>query len=885
MANLSSFEVEDAMTNNSLTAPNSIFDSGVFTVGDTGNVGIDFLFDGGWYQGELAIFSLDGMEQFEPGAEGFIKEAARRALSNSELGHVAISDPTEGARFSGLVPGDPTNYNAGEFQGIKTFEMRPGDKFGVMLIPNGTLQQVFDNPAASGELRPLFSMGTANPDDAFDGRQIADVTGAGHTFAMEDFWSKGWTDKDYNDLIFRVWGATGQAVHLDQVIDPAKDWRSTEVGQQLLNYVRSTNPLDTLPIDPETGAKYKPGEILVEFKPDVTDTQIQSLAQAYGAIAVESLVPLQQPSPLSQWRVLKFNPQTDLLQTRTSLAQDIRVEALEFNYVLSINGVPNDTGFNQLWGLNNTGQVVAMTPGTPDADIDAPEAWEIQKGSKNAIVAVIDTGVDYTHQDLATNIWKNLGEIANDGIDNDGNDYVDDVFGYDFTSKDNNPRDDYGHGTHVAGTIGAVGNNNLGVVGVSQNVSIMPLKVNQPFTLGISVDAVVEAIMYATKMGAKVINASFGGSFNSNDPKSIERSNALFQAISHANNAGVLFIASAGNNGGNNDITQVYPANYDLPNVISVAATDNNDLRSGFSNYGAKTVDLAAPGDKIYSTLPNNQYDYYSGTSMAAPHVAGTAALLLAQNPSLTAVQLKNILLSTTDPVSSMQGISVTGGRLNAHKALLSLMEPNQPDIPDQPDMPDQPSIGQLIEGTDDNDTLYGTAGNDTIYGKGGDDELYGNQGDDEIYGNQGNDSLWGGKDNDSLFGDLGNDTLYGDLGDDTLRGGKDNDTLRGGKDNDSLFGDLGDDILYGDLGDEILNGGEGNDVFVFAQDSGNDTIEDFTVGPDRIDLTDYDFMFGSTSPNITDDGSKTLIDLDGTNQITLTGVVGITFDPSVFIV
>jgi subtilisin family serine protease len=883
------------MTTNSLTALNSIFDSGVFTVGDTGNVGIDFLFDGGWYQGELAIFSLDGMDQFEPGSEGFIQEAARRAFSNSELGHVVISDPAEGARFSGLVPGDPTNHNAGEFQGIKTFEMRPGDKFGVMLIPNGTVQQVFDNPAASGELRPLFSMGTANPDDAFDGRQIADVTGEGHTFAMEDFWSKGWTDKDYNDLIFQVRGATGQAVHLDKVIDPAKDWRSTEVGQQLLSYVRPTNPLDTLPIDPETGAKYKPGEILLEFKSDVTDTQIQRLAQAYSAIAVESLVPPQQASPLSQWRVLKFNPQTDLLQTRTSLAQDSRVQALGFNYLLSINGVPNDTGFNQLWGLNNTGQVVAITPGTPgtpDADIDAPEAWEIQKGSKNVIVAVIDTGVDYTHQDLATNIWKNLGEIANDGIDNDDNDYVDDVLGYDFTNKDDNPMDDNGHGTHVAGTIGAVGNNNLGVVGVSQNVSIMPLKVNVPSTGGIYLAAAVEAIIYATNMGAKVINASFGGGFNLTDPESLQLFEALFKAISHANNAGVLFIASAGNNGANNDITQVYPANYDLPNVISVAATDNNDqlaqFTSGSSNYGAKTVDLAAPGDEIYSTLPDNKYGYKSGTSMAAPHVAGTAALLLAQNPSLTPVQLKNILLSTTDPVSSMQGISVTGGRLNAHKALLSLMEPNQPDIPDQP------SIGQLIEGTGDNDTLKGANGNDTIRGYGGDDELYGNQGDDAIYGNQGNDtlwggkgndSLWGGKDNDTLFGDLGNDILYGDLGDDILWGGKDNDTLRGGKDNDTLFGDLGDDILYGDLGDDILNGGEGNDLFVFAQGSGNDTIEDFTVSQDRIDLTAYGFIFGSTSPNITDDGSKTLIDLDGTNKITLTGVAGITFDSSVFII
>ncbi|HBB30782.1 MAG TPA: hypothetical protein DDZ80_02255 [Cyanobacteria bacterium UBA8803] len=223
-----------ALTAATLDNSNPTFESGVFTVGNSGQVKIDFLFDGGSYKGELAIFSLDGMEQFEPGSEAFIREVASRALSNSELGHVVISDPAEGAKFSGtLGEGD---RNSGEYLGAKTFAMRPGDKFGVMLVPNGQVQQVFDNPEVGGAVRPLFSLATANPDDAFHLGQIADVTGDGNTFVMEDLRVDGWTDRDYNDVIFQVTGATGEAVDLDDVIADGKDWRSTKLGQELLNY-------------------------------------------------------------------------------------------------------------------------------------------------------------------------------------------------------------------------------------------------------------------------------------------------------------------------------------------------------------------------------------------------------------------------------------------------------------------------------------------------------------------------------------------------------------------------------------------------------------------------------------------------------------------------
>jgi subtilisin family serine protease len=466
----------------------------------------------------------------------------------------------------------------------------------------------------------------------------------------------------------------------------------------------------TFDVDPVTGQEYKSGELLVKLRPDATGAKIESdLFAANGAIKVENLVPPSPPSKainseflsdtfspssafgtenfalpnqefkskqnkLSQWRLVKIAANTDLQKVKEKLAQDPRVEAVELNYKVSLDPfpesfnfndilndislqvTPNDPQFNQLWGLNNTGQ----TGGTVDADIDAPQAWDIQQGSQNVVVAVVDTGVDYNHQDLAANIWANTGEIANDGIDNDSNGYTDDVRGYDFINNDNNPWDDNSHGSHVAGTIGAVGNNNIGVVGVSPNVSIMPLKFLSSAGGGTS-SAAAKAIDYATQNGAKVINASYRGFVFSQ----LQR-----DAIDDANTMGVSFVAAAGNDINNNDTTPVYPSSYALPNIIAVAATTHHDQLASFSNYGTTSVDLGAPGQSILSTIPGNLYGLKSGTSMAAPHVAGAAALLLAQDPSRTPAQLKDILMNTTDPLNSLNGNTVSGGRLNLWKAL-----------------------------------------------------------------------------------------------------------------------------------------------------------------------------------------------------------------------
>jgi subtilisin family serine protease len=345
-----------------------------------------------------------------------------------------------------------------------------------------------------------------------------------------------------------------------------------------------------------------------------------------------------------------------LQSTLQQLRQSDFVEYAEPNYILTAAMIPNDPQFSSLWGLNNGGQ----TGGVADADIDAPEAWDITVGSPSVIIAVVDSGVDYTHPDLANNIWTNRNEIPGNGIDDDNNGYVDDVRGWDFANRDNDPMDDNDHGTHVAGTIAARGDNDTGVVGVNWMAGIMPLKFMLATGAGSSADAIA-AIDYAVNNGADIINASWGGE---------NFSQAMFDAISAANNAGVLLVAAAGNEGLDTDRNPGYPANYNLPNILSVTATDDADILAGFSNFGVGSVDLGAPGVQILSTVPGEGYQTFSGTSMAAPHVTGVIGLLLAANPDLSMVALRTALLDGTDSVSDLAGRTVTGGRLNAFGAL-----------------------------------------------------------------------------------------------------------------------------------------------------------------------------------------------------------------------
>jgi len=376
------------------------------------------------------------------------------------------------------------------------------------------------------------------------------------------------------------------------------------------------------------------------------------------------------------WRTTPLGDGCELLVAPGVSAEGMRawagrtqtIVSIEPDRALSTLAIPNDASFGTLWGLNNSGR----SPGVGNSDINAPEAWETTTGSRSVVVAVIDSGVDYTHPDLAANVWTNPREVAGDGIDNDANGFVDDVRGWDFANADADPMDDDGHGTHVSGTIGAVGNNAIGVTGVNWRVSIMGLKFLDAEGNGYTSDAVA-AVKYATRMrrdfGANVvaINASWGGE---------TRSTALANAIAAAGRAGILFVTAAGNESSNNDRTPSYPANLSDDSVIAVAATNHSNRLAAFSNYGSTTVDLAAPGVGILSTVPGGGYASFSGTSMATPYVTGTVALMAAANPRATAVEIRSALLSTVTPVAALSGKVATGGLLDAAAAVRAITQP-----------------------------------------------------------------------------------------------------------------------------------------------------------------------------------------------------------------
>lgn len=359
------------------------------------------------------------------------------------------------------------------------------------------------------------------------------------------------------------------------------------------------------------------------------------------------------------WLVAFADPGIDTVPQALARLAGLRAQVryAEPDYLVRANLTPNDPSFPSLWGLNNPG-----TGGdAEDADIDAPEAWDLHTGQASVVVAVIDSGVDTSHPDLSANRWTNPGEIAGNSVDDDGNGYVDDVRGWDFVNGDANPQDDNGHGTHCAGTIGAVGNNGTGVTGVCWRVSLMALKFLNASGDGALSDG-VEAIAYATAAGASLTSNSWsGGGY----------SQAMKDVIDAADAAGILFVAAAGNAYTNLDVAPEYPASYTSANLLSVAATTSTDSLASFSNYGLQAVDLAAPGQNIYSTVPGG-YAYSSGTSMAAPHVAGACALLRAFKPALSHAQIRELVLGATDPLPALQGRVATGGRLNVHRALLA---------------------------------------------------------------------------------------------------------------------------------------------------------------------------------------------------------------------
>lgn len=359
------------------------------------------------------------------------------------------------------------------------------------------------------------------------------------------------------------------------------------------------------------------------------------------------------------WAVASIPEGSDPETVAAALRASGRVAWAEPDYLQFPRGIPNDPEFPRQWGLNNTGQL----SGVPDADIDAPEGWDERRDAPAIVVGVVDTGIRLSHQDLAANLWVNPGEIPGNGVDDDGNGYVDDVHGINAITGSGNPNDDDGHGTHVAGTIGAVGNNGIGVTGVAWNVRLMALKFLPPGRQGGSTSDAIECIDYAVARGVRVLNNSWGGG---------GYSVALLEAIQRARAAGVVFVVAAGNDAQDNDATTDYPSGYPVDNILAVGATTRlNDLAT-FSNFGSGSVEILAPGSEILSTYAGGDADYreLSGTSMASPHVAGVVALLRAQFPGETYRQTLNRALRSAEPEARFAGRAQTAGLVNLPRAL-----------------------------------------------------------------------------------------------------------------------------------------------------------------------------------------------------------------------
>jgi len=429
--------------------------------------------------------------------------------------------------------------------------------------------------------------------------------------------------------------------------------------------------------------KYAPGEVLVRFRPTVAKAGRASVHALVRAQVVRSfrvvhdleLVRLPAELPVeAALRVYRRNP--DVLYA-------------EPNYTWRMDLAPNDSRFTELWGLHNIGQ----NGGLPDADIDAPEAWNITTGSPDVVVGVTDTGIDYNHEDLAANIFRNALDCNTNGVDDDGNGFVDDCHGIDTVNFDSDPMDDFGHGTHVAGIIGAAGNNGIGVVGVNWQVKLMPCKFISAEGFGFTSGAIAcldyFAMMKDRGVHLVATNNSWGGN---------SFSQALVDAIDTHRQRGILFIAAAGNDASDNDIFDSFPNGFYLPNIISVAATTRTDALADFSNFGRKSVHLGAPGEDILSTVPGvlfgDRYLSASGTSMAAPYVTGVAALLAAQNPQRDWKAIKNLILAGGDSIASMTS-TISKKRLNARGAMTctnstvrSWLQPRNSMITSSPGLP-----------------------------------------------------------------------------------------------------------------------------------------------------------------------------------------------------
>jgi subtilisin family serine protease len=692
------------------------------------------------------------------------------------------------------------------------------------------------------------------------------------------------------------------------------------------------------------GASYRPDQIILQLDPNATAAQHSHALEAIGGRLLDIIRGDAGEGELARIGLGHGVTVEKAIQILSHLPG---VKFAEPDFVLSGQSVSNDTSVagGQTWGLYGDVGSPTNTYGS-----QAAEAWAAGNvGSTKTAIGIVDTGIDYTHPDLYLNIWLNqkeiplafrslltdadadgvitfrdlndsqnsnyvadrngngridAGDLLNDvrwenGLDDDANGYRDDLIGWDFVNNDNDPMDDHSHGTHIAGTIGATGGNGVGVAGVAWNVQMVALKFLDATNYGYTSNS-IKALDYftnASKAGTGVefvaTNNSWGGA---------AYSTSLVDAVVRGAKADILYVVSAGNNGANNDATPYYPssistvagAGYEA--VISVAALTSAGALASWSNYGSTSVDIAAPGSGIYSTLPGGGYGSKSGTSMAAPHVAGALALYAAAHAGFSAQQLREALLASATPTASVLDKVASDGRLDVAQFLdtFSAVEPPPPPPPEPTPTPPPPTTGVVITGTAGADAIAPTGGltsvlptsyGDTISGLEGNDTLNGGSGADNLLGGAGNDiyvldnagdtivelagegddlvqssvshtlganverlTLTGsanvsGTGNDLsniLTGNSGANFMFGALGNDKLDGASGNDTLGGGSGLDSLIGGAGDDRLDGGAGADVYTGGTGKDTFVLVRgEAGGDVITDLAKG-DKLMLTGY---------------------------------------------
>lgn len=396
-----------------------------------------------------------------------------------------------------------------------------------------------------------------------------------------------------------------------------------------------------------------PDEVLVKPSKGTAERIAAPLAAKVGASLLETLGD-------SGWIRVRIPDGTSVDEALKMFRETGEIDAVQPNFYYRLNVTPNDPQYplTGMYGLTK---------------ISAPTAWDLTTGSSTVVVADIDTGLRYTHEDISANAWTNSGEIPSNGIDDDLNGYVDDYYGYDFRYNDPDPLDENGHGTHTAGTIGAVGNNLVGVVGVNWQVKLMAIKIYSAGGTDSTSAMLVNAYNYIRIMKQRGVNIRVTNNSYGDCPEACGYDQATRDALEALGDAGVLNVFAAGNNGRNIDTgAPHYPGSYDLPTILTVASSTSTDARSSFSNWGTTSVDVAAPGSSILSTYngSNASYATLSGTSMATPHVAGAAALLSAYNPNLSAASLKATLMNSSDPLAAWTTLVKSGGRLNVANAL-----------------------------------------------------------------------------------------------------------------------------------------------------------------------------------------------------------------------